>query len=139
MSLHERWNTLRLLPLVLSASGGMANQATIFYKRLASRTSLALKWDQPYSSTMNCMVAHQNYFFTSPFCNSVYSWLTLQMWTCCLAQPPIDLAASELHTTLKKLYRLNIFYTFIIFLYFSLFLLYFVLTSTQKCLCTWQP
>ena len=38
-------------PLVLSASGGFASEATNFYKRLASR--LADKWDQPYSLTMN--------------------------------------------------------------------------------------
>ena len=38
-------------PLVLSATGGMANEATVFYKRLAS--CLATKWDQPYSSTMS--------------------------------------------------------------------------------------
>ena len=38
-------------PLVLSASGGFAKEATNFYKRLASL--LADKWDQPYSQTMN--------------------------------------------------------------------------------------
>ena len=38
-------------PLVLSATGGIANQATVFYKRLAC--CLAMKWDQPYSSTMS--------------------------------------------------------------------------------------
>ena len=37
-------------PLVLSATGGMANKDTVFYKRLASY--LATKWDQPYSSTL---------------------------------------------------------------------------------------
>ena len=37
-------------PLVLSATGGLANEATVFYKRLAS--CLAMKWDQSYSSTM---------------------------------------------------------------------------------------
>ena len=37
-------------PLVLSASGGMACEATHFYKRLAS--CLAEKWDEPYSTTM---------------------------------------------------------------------------------------
>ena len=31
-------------PLVLSATGGMANEATTFYKRLVS--CLATKWDQ---------------------------------------------------------------------------------------------
>ena len=37
--------------LVLSATGGMARQATSFYKRLA--TLLATKWNQPYSSTIS--------------------------------------------------------------------------------------
>ena len=37
-------------PLVLSATGGMRMEATIFYKRLAS--FLATKWDQPYSTTV---------------------------------------------------------------------------------------
>ncbi len=37
-------------PLVLSATGGMGNAATICYKRLASL--IASKRDQPYSSTM---------------------------------------------------------------------------------------
>ena len=37
-------------PLVLSASGGFAREATHFYKRLASR--LADKWDQPFRLTM---------------------------------------------------------------------------------------
>ena len=38
-------------PLVFSASGGLAKEATYFYKRLASR--LAEKRDQPYTCTMN--------------------------------------------------------------------------------------
>ena len=38
-------------PLVFAATGGMANEATHFYKRLASH--LATKWDQLYSSTMS--------------------------------------------------------------------------------------
>ena len=37
-------------PLVLSATGGMGNEATTFYKRLA--TLLAQKWDSPYSTTL---------------------------------------------------------------------------------------
>ena len=35
---------------MLSASGGLANEANSFYKRLASL--LASKWDQPYSTTL---------------------------------------------------------------------------------------
>ena len=38
-------------PLVLSATGGMGREAATFYRRLASL--LAVKWDQPYSSTMS--------------------------------------------------------------------------------------
>ena len=37
-------------PLVLSATGGLAREATIFYKGLASM--LASKWDHTYSSTL---------------------------------------------------------------------------------------
>ena len=37
-------------PLVLSATGGLAREATTFYKRLSSM--LASKWDQTYSSTL---------------------------------------------------------------------------------------
>ena len=37
-------------PLVLSAADGLAREATIFYKRLASM--LAAKWDQAYSTTL---------------------------------------------------------------------------------------
>ena len=37
-------------PLVMSATGGLAKEATIFYKRLASM--LASKWDHSYSSTL---------------------------------------------------------------------------------------
>ena len=33
-------------PLVMSVTGGLAKEATNFYKRLASH--LAEKWDQPY-------------------------------------------------------------------------------------------
>jgi len=37
-------------PLVMSASGGFAHEASIFYKRLASL--LATKWGNSYSSVM---------------------------------------------------------------------------------------
>ena len=38
-------------PLVLSATGGLAKQAEVFYKRLASL--LASKWDQQYEKTLS--------------------------------------------------------------------------------------
>ena len=37
-------------PLVLAATGGLGNEATIFYKHLASM--LSQKWDSPYSTTL---------------------------------------------------------------------------------------
>jgi len=53
---HEYGQTIQdmepstFTPLVLSATGGMANKASIFYKRLASL--LAAKWNDSYSSTL---------------------------------------------------------------------------------------
>ena len=47
---NSRHRTGILFPLVLSATGGLAREATTFYKRLASM--LASKWDQSYSSTL---------------------------------------------------------------------------------------
>ena len=38
------------IPLVMSTASGLANSATILYKRLAS--ILSQKWDQPYATTM---------------------------------------------------------------------------------------
>ncbi len=38
------------IPLVMSATGGLAREATHFYKGMASL--LAEKWDQPYYSTL---------------------------------------------------------------------------------------
>ena len=37
-------------PLVIAATGGLGNEATTFYKRLASM--LSQKWDTPYSTTL---------------------------------------------------------------------------------------
>ena len=37
-------------PLVMAATGGLGNEATTFYKRLAS--VLSQKWDTPYSTTL---------------------------------------------------------------------------------------
>ena len=46
-------------PLVLSATGGMAPQATTFYNRLAA--CLADKWDQSYSSTVSWLHCRLTY------------------------------------------------------------------------------
>ncbi len=46
-------------PLVLSASGGLGKEATVFYKRLASL--LAEKWDQPYNQVINWLRCSLSY------------------------------------------------------------------------------
>ena len=46
-------------PLVMAATGGLANEANIFYKRLASK--LALKWDTLYSSTLCWLRCHLSF------------------------------------------------------------------------------
>ena len=54
----EKWNKAPLhVPIVLSATGGMASAAQVTFKRMVSM--LATKRDQPYSQVMNivrCML-----------------------------------------------------------------------------------
>ena len=55
-------------PVVLSATGGMANEATLFYKRIVSR--LSQKWVQPCSNH-DGLATLQNHFCTPAFCHSM--------------------------------------------------------------------
>jgi len=48
---REHTKEIVLLPLVMSASRGLAKEAADYYKVLASK--LASPWDQPYYQTMN--------------------------------------------------------------------------------------
>ena len=50
--------------LVLSVTGGMAQEATTFYKHLAS--CLATKWDQPYNSTISWLRCRLTYTIFHP-------------------------------------------------------------------------
>ena len=48
------------VPLVMSATGGMAREATNFYNRLVSVSLLTEKWDQTYSETLHwlrCLIS----------------------------------------------------------------------------------
>ncbi len=78
-------------PLVMSATGGMANQATVFYKRLAS--SLAQKWDQPYSITMTWLRCR----LTFSLIRSSVQCIRGSRSSC--GHAPMDLALSELVTS----------------------------------------
>ena len=80
-------------PLVLSATGGMANEATTFYKGLAS--CLAMKWDHSYSSTMSWLRCRLTFFLL----RSAIQCIKGARSSCGHATkspPPIDLAISEL-------------------------------------------
>ena len=80
-------------PLVLSATGGMANEATTFYKRLAS--CLTMKWDYPYSTTMSWLRCR----LTFSLLRSAIQCIRGARSSCGHATkspPPIDLAISEL-------------------------------------------
>ena len=54
-------------PLILSATGGLAREATTFYKRLASL--LAAKWEEPYSTVLCCCVVAFLSLFYAPQSN----------------------------------------------------------------------
>ena len=74
---YEQWvreiEHTSFTPLVLSATGGMANEATVFYKRLAS--CLATKWDQSYSSTLSWLRCRLTF-------SLLYQRCSLKLWTC---------------------------------------------------------
>jgi hypothetical protein len=81
-------------PLVLLATGGVAKEATVFYKRLAS--CLAMKWDQSYSSTMSWLRCHLMFSLL----RSAIQCIRGARSSCghaLKAPPPIDLAIAELH------------------------------------------
>ena len=83
-------------PLVLSATGGMAKEATVFYKRLAS--CLAMKLDCPYSSTMSWLRCR----LTFSLLRSAIQCIRGARSHCGHATkfpPAIDLAVSEVRCT----------------------------------------
>ena len=90
----ERLNTLPFTPLVLSATGGMVNEATVFYKRLASR--LATKWDQPYSTTMSWLRCRLTFSLFQSAIQCITDALTSCGYAAKLQTPPIDLVVSVL-------------------------------------------
>ena len=81
-------------PLVLSATGGMVNEATVFYKRLAS--CLAMKWDQSYSCTMFWLRCRLTFSLLRSAIQCIRGARSSNGHAAKLP-PPIDLAISELH------------------------------------------
>ena len=81
-------------PLVLSATGGLAHEATIFYKRLAS--CLANKWDQSYNSTISWLRCRLTFSLLRSAVQCLRGARSSRGNPTTPAIPPIDLAQSEL-------------------------------------------
>ena len=81
-------------PLVMSATGGMANQATVFYKRLAS--SLATKWEQPYSKTMSWLRNRITFSLLRSAIQCIRGSRSRCGHAGRIPNPPMDLVISEL-------------------------------------------
>ncbi len=82
-------------PIVLSATGGMAQEATRFYKHLAS--DLAVKWDQPYNSTIAWLRCRITFSLLRSAIRCLRGARSSQGKPSKLVIPPIDLALSELN------------------------------------------
>ena len=68
------------VPLVMSATGGLAKQAINFYKRLASL--LADKWEQPYRYHF-VLAAMFLILQPAPFRHPMHTWCTIFKGPCC--------------------------------------------------------
>ena len=82
-------------PLVLLATGGMANEATVFYKRLAS--CLATKWDQSCSSTLSWLRCRLTFSLLRCAIQCIRGARSSCGHAAKSQTPPIDLVNSELH------------------------------------------
>ena len=81
-------------PLVLSASGGMAREATNFYKNLASK--LATKWNQPYSTTISWLHSCLTFLLLQSAIQCIRGSRSSQGHACKVL-PQIDLVTSVSH------------------------------------------
>ena len=81
-------------PLVLSATGVMAGEATVFYKRLVS--CLATKWDQSYSSTLSWLRCCLTFSLLRSAIQCIRGACSSRGHVV-RTPPSIDLATSELH------------------------------------------
>lgn len=82
-------------PLVMSATGGLAGEATVFYKRLAS--CLSIKWDQPYNLTLAWLRCRLNFSLLRSAIQCIRGARSTIGHASRSPSPPIDLAVSELN------------------------------------------
>lgn len=80
-------------PLVMPATGGLAGEATVFYKRLAS--CLSTKWDQPYMAWLRCRLNFSLLRSAIQCIRGARSTIGHAAFSS--PSPPIDIAVSELN------------------------------------------
>lgn len=98
-----------LTPLVFSAIGGLANEDTAFYKRLASL--LTSKWDTPYSAIMAWLMQMPIIFFSFMFNYSLHLGACSTTGHAAKSSlPPIDSVITECYIMLTDWF---LFFTFI--------------------------
>ena len=83
-------------PLVLSSTGGMAKEATVFYKRLAHR--LSSKWDQPYNKTLFWLRSRITFSLLRSAIQCIRGARS-SVRHAARPPPPMDLVSSELRST----------------------------------------
>ena len=81
-------------PLVLTATGGMANEARALYSRLAS--CLVTKRDQPYSLTMSWLRCQLTFPLLRPSIQCIRGACSRCGHVAKLPSSPLDLVISEL-------------------------------------------
>ena len=86
-------------PLIFSVSGGMGNEATAFYKHLASL--LADKWDTYYNTVLNWLRCRLSFSLLQ---SSIQAIRGARSSRAMAVGPPmaIDLVAAETHLPLNK-------------------------------------
>ena len=116
-------------PLVLAATGGLANEANVFYKRLASK--LASKWDHPYNSTL-CWLRCRLAF--SLLRSSIQAIRGARSSADTLSKPPPRLTSSPLNVTFTQTsnFSLKLLFVCCFALYISMYCCYYCHKKKKK-------
>ena len=107
-------------PLVMSASGGFAKEATNFYKMLA------VKWDQPYSRTTNWLRCTISFALLRSAIQCIRGARSHQGHA--FRSQPVDLATTEARITEQPLTFIDYYYLY--YIYF--FVIYFFSSPLQS-------
>ena len=105
-------------PLMLSTTGGLAAEATSFYRRLAAR--LADKWEQPYSKTMAWLRCRLT-FLTSLLGDSMVRGARSSCGHVPISSPPVG-GPGNIWAPVELIIIANLFiFTVYVFVYFYIY------------------